>query len=51
MVELDLLIVGGYYGKGRRKNLVSHFLLAVAQPSSGRGESDKILVFVDLRVF
>jgi len=27
--ELDLLIVGGYYGKGKRRGL-SHFLLAVA---------------------
>ena len=26
--ELDLLIVGGYYGKGKRRGL-SHFLLAV----------------------
>ncbi|XP_054278931.1 LOW QUALITY PROTEIN: DNA ligase 4 [Macrosteles quadrilineatus] len=32
MVELDLLIVGGYYGGGRRRGLISHFLLGVAQP-------------------
>ena len=28
--DLDLLIVGGYYGTGRRSGLISHFLLAVA---------------------
>ena len=30
MCELDLLIIGGYYGEGRRSTLISHFLLAVA---------------------
>lgn len=28
--DLDLIIVGGYYGSGRRSGLLSHFLLAVA---------------------
>jgi DNA ligase 4 len=28
--DLDLLIVGGYYGVGRRSGMLSHFLLAVA---------------------
>jgi DNA ligase 4 len=28
--DLDLLIVGAYYGEGRRSGLLSHFLLAVA---------------------
>lgn len=32
MDELDLLIIGGYYGEGRRSNVISHFLLAVADP-------------------
>lgn len=27
--DLDLLIIGGYYGSGRRKGLLSHFLLGV----------------------
>lgn len=36
MDELDLLIVGGYWGKGRRSGMLSHFLCAVAEvPSSG----------------
>jgi DNA ligase-4 len=28
--DLDLIIVGGYYGSGKRSGLLSHFLLAVA---------------------
>ena len=28
--DMDLLIVGGYYGSGRRSGLLSHFLLAVS---------------------
>ncbi|TSK17853.1 DNA ligase 4 [Bagarius yarrelli] len=36
MDELDLLIVGGYWGKGRRSGMLSHFLCAVAEtPSAG----------------
>ncbi|KAK2908901.1 hypothetical protein Q8A67_004738 [Cirrhinus molitorella] len=36
MDELDLLIVGGYWGKGRRSGMLSHFLCAVAEvPSPG----------------
>ncbi|KAL6115478.1 lig4 [Pungitius sinensis] len=31
MDELDLLIVGGYWGKGRRGGILSHFLCAVAE--------------------
>ncbi|TKS66265.1 DNA ligase 4 [Collichthys lucidus] len=31
MDELDLLIVGGYWGKGRRGGMMSHFLAAVAE--------------------
>ncbi|KAG8188782.1 hypothetical protein JTE90_009176 [Oedothorax gibbosus] len=30
MDELDLLIIGGYYGEGRRSNVISHFLVGVA---------------------
>lgn len=35
--DLDLLIVGGYFGKGRTKNLLSHFLLALAEPPEQAG--------------
>ncbi|XP_061463551.1 DNA ligase 4 [Rhineura floridana] len=31
MDELDLLIVGGYWGKGHRGGMMSHFLCAVAE--------------------
>lgn len=36
--ELDLLIIGAYYGKGRRQGILSHFLLAVAVPSDEAGK-------------
>lgn len=35
--ELDLLIIGAYYGSGRRKGVLSHFLLGVAVPSNEVG--------------
>uniref|UniRef100_A0A2C9JHQ7 DNA ligase n=1 Tax=Biomphalaria glabrata TaxID=6526 RepID=A0A2C9JHQ7_BIOGL len=34
MDELDLLVVGGYFGVGERGGMVSHFLCAVAEPVS-----------------
>ncbi|KAG1700928.1 DNA ligase 4 [Nymphon striatum] len=33
--QLDLIIVGGYFGEGRRSGMISHFLLAVAVPNHG----------------
>lgn len=39
MPELDLLIIGAYYGKGRRHGCLSHFLLGVAVPSDNPGQS------------
>ncbi|EDO35746.1 predicted protein [Nematostella vectensis] len=36
--DLDVVIVGGYFGVGRRQGMVSHFLCAVAVPSDRRGE-------------
>ncbi|XP_008581572.1 PREDICTED: DNA ligase 4 isoform X2 [Galeopterus variegatus] len=40
MDELDILIVGGYWGKGLRGGLMSHFLCAVAEkPPSGEKPS------------
>lgn len=38
MDELDVLIIGGYFGEGRRSNIVSHFLLGIAVPSKTPGE-------------
>ncbi|XP_028326722.1 DNA ligase 4 [Gouania willdenowi] len=38
MDELDLLIVGGYWGKGRRGGMMSHFLCAVAEAPPPGGE-------------
>ncbi|KAK8730552.1 hypothetical protein OTU49_008063, partial [Cherax quadricarinatus] len=35
--ELDLLIIGGYYGKGRHQGVLSHFLLGVAVPNEEPG--------------
>lgn len=35
MNEMDLIILGGYYGEGRRSKLVSHFLLGVAVEEGG----------------
>ncbi|XP_067928082.1 DNA ligase 4-like isoform X2 [Watersipora subatra] len=34
MDELDLVIIGGYFGKGRRANILSHFLCAVMDNST-----------------
>ncbi|CAM1297752.1 LIG4 (predicted) [Pycnogonum litorale] len=34
MEQLDLIIIGGYFGEGRRKGMISHFLLGVAVPNT-----------------
>ncbi|XP_024434710.2 DNA ligase 4 [Desmodus rotundus] len=40
MDELDIIIVGGYWGKGSRGGMMSHFLCAVAEkPPSGKKPS------------
>ncbi|XP_071941905.1 DNA ligase 4-like [Antedon mediterranea] len=41
MDELDLLIIGGYFGKGKRSKVISHFLLGVAVPPSNEGDEPK----------
>ena len=38
--DLDLIIVGGYFGKGRRSGLLSHFLLAVALDDANSSEEN-----------
>lgn len=40
--ELDLVIVGGYFGVGRRSGMTSHFMCAVAVPSNVPGEHPKV---------
>ncbi|PFX16725.1 DNA ligase 4 [Stylophora pistillata] len=40
--ELDLVIVGGYFGVGRRSGMTSHFMCAVAVPSNIPGEHPKV---------
>ncbi|XP_072034969.1 DNA ligase 4-like [Amphiura filiformis] len=42
MDELDLIVVGGYFGKGHRSHMVSHFLCAVAVPPSKTGDHPKL---------
>ncbi|XP_068124119.1 DNA ligase 4 [Hyperolius riggenbachi] len=41
MDELDVLIVGGYWGKGLRGGMMSHFLCAVAE-TPGPGEKPSV---------
>uniref|UniRef100_A0A0A9ZG36 DNA ligase 4 n=2 Tax=Lygus hesperus TaxID=30085 RepID=A0A0A9ZG36_LYGHE len=33
LVDLDLLILGGYYGQGKQKGKVSHFMMGLAAPT------------------
>ena len=42
MDELDVVVIGGYFGVGARQNLMSHFLCAVAVPPAS---GDKPSVF------
>ncbi len=45
MDELDLLVVGGYFGVGRRSGLMSHFLCAVADRKEGEDKPRKFHSF------
>ncbi|XP_025209212.1 DNA ligase 4 isoform X1 [Melanaphis sacchari] len=38
LIELDLLIIGGYYGEGKKRGVVSHFLVGLLEKD---GESSK----------
>ncbi|CAH1249356.1 LIG4 [Branchiostoma lanceolatum] len=38
MDQVDVVIVGGYFGKGRRSHMISHFLCAVAVQPNTPGE-------------
>jgi DNA ligase 4 len=35
--DIDLLLVGGFYGTGRRSGKLSHFLCAIRDDSAGNG--------------
>jgi len=39
MEHLDLIILGGFYGEGKRGGLVSQFLLGVAKPPAVAGKN------------
>lgn len=41
MDELDLLIIGGFFGEGHRGGMMSHFLCGVAVPEAN-GEEPKV---------
>ena len=43
--ELDLLIVGGYYGTGKRRGVISHFLLAIAVQNEEKGISFNSIIY------
>lgn len=48
MDELDLIIIGGYFGEGHRSGMVSHFLLGVAVPNgSGLFEPSFFFFFLE----
>ncbi|CAI8009872.1 DNA ligase 4 [Geodia barretti] len=40
--QLDVLIIGGYFGEGRRAGMVSHFLCGVAVPPGMPGDKPSI---------
>ncbi|XP_014680944.1 PREDICTED: DNA ligase 4-like [Priapulus caudatus] len=42
MDEVDVLIVGGYFGVGKRSGLVSHFMVAVAVPAKQLGDNPTV---------
>eukprot|EP00118_Oscarella_pearsei_P008725 m.46483 g.46483 ORF g.46483 m.46483 type:complete len:987 (+) comp33697_c0_seq3:313-3273(+) len=40
--QLDLVIIGGYYGSGRRRGMISHFLCGVAVPPDTQGDYPEV---------
>ena len=46
MDHLDLLVIGGYFGQGKRKNLISQFLMGVAVKSEEGERPKKFFSFV-----
>ncbi|XP_063243477.1 DNA ligase 4 [Bacillus rossius redtenbacheri] len=41
MDHLDVIIMGGYYGDGKHRGIVSHFLVGLAVPSPVKGEDPR----------
>jgi hypothetical protein len=50
MDHLDLIIMGGYYGEGRRKGIISHFLVGAAVPPATEGMCVCVCVCVRLDI-
>lgn len=40
MDELDVIVIGGFFGVGSRSGMMSHFLCAVAVPNEDGGEPE-----------
>lgn len=45
MDELDVLVVGGYFGVGHRSGMMSHFLCAVADRKDGEDKPKRFCSF------
>ena len=45
MDELDVIVVGGYFGGGHRSHMLSHFLCAVAAPAPDGEHPTEFLTF------
>ena len=55
MDELDILVVGGMFGRGHRaanrNNLASHFLCAVAKPAAEGGKPTEFHTFCRVTIY
>ena len=49
--ELDLLVVGGYFGVGSRSHMMSHFLCAVAVATPGDDKPKTFQTFCKVSQF
>ncbi len=50
MDELDVLVVGGYFGVGHRSGMMSHFLCAVADRKDGEDKPRRFLSFCKVNI-
>ena len=51
MDELDLLIIGGFFGEGHRGGMMSHFLCGVAVPTKDGSEPKVFHSFCKVHAF